>query len=887
MIKEENIWDLVSSRSYHSCLITTYSFDFYYFEKSVMRILRSKGIGNISLFIDDNIFQGILGKIGSSNSKVYSINPIKSTACFHPKVYMFFGEKQGLLIIGSGNLTSSGHGKNDEIWGAFHFDVSEPRHTQLFANSWSFFEKISRNIKGYSKEKIKWIKEYTPWIETLPSPVPSSFESLDNLTKVAFLNNNLETSIFQQLSLFVPFDKVIELTIIAPYYDSKGKIIELFLKLLPKAKINVLLDDENGILPSGLSSNIASKINFYHWRDCFIVKDGNKDFSRLHAKLFNFKLDDNSNLCLLGSANASVAAIGTESISATNEEVAILLNSKKQDYLKDLGIKINPKKSQKLSDFEMGLNESSQLEKSAPFKYNIEAIDKEGSVLNVFLDKNIGENITINIFNNWGEVIYDGKLINKGNYYYIKIPSNLFNPLYGCLIDSDTTQIISNKQIIQDIYVLSKTNPDPQKQILDILFSSIEQGDELLFSKLIDCISTNDFYSENVSFSKKTSTIKSDEEKKDVEIKGKILDYEHFKDVSYHSMQHQYSVLNSSSNRVADFLSSLSITKTREEVVSDELEDEEVDLEITNSQGREDQPELRLITKSAFNNEKLRIIKFFERYDIYLEEEVDKLIKKSNQNIDEEDKVTITDLSNFVIALYITIYYTDKKRQYFIDEETTYHDSIIKSFGFNNFDNLPVINAEIVGKFLLICTKGFKTYDSDYLNERLLKLKHEAFYHCIFCLGMAKWSGSKTIYKNLLLINSIHYLGDDINKRLYKNKYNEEMFMRKKLSSIENLSLVSDIKLEINTLLPKYLSFIGNLKLKVSERKTLLSTDLKLEAVIFTSRFGFCIIKEKSNERDKALLTLSRPGFPWNNYEEEYLLQEKRLYLRNIVFDGK
>lgn len=119
MPQKENIWDLVSGRSYHSCLITTYSFDFYYFEKSVMRILRSKGIGNISIFIDNNIFQGILGKIGSSNSRVYSISPINSNGCFHPKVYMFFGEKQGLFIIGSGNLTSSGHGKNDEIWGAY------------------------------------------------------------------------------------------------------------------------------------------------------------------------------------------------------------------------------------------------------------------------------------------------------------------------------------------------------------------------------------------------------------------------------------------------------------------------------------------------------------------------------------------------------------------------------------------------------------------------------------------------------------------------------------------------------------------------------------------------------------------------------------------------
>lgn len=882
MPQKENIWDLVSGRSYHSCLITTYSFDFYYFEKSVMRILRSKGIGNISVFIDNNIFQGILGKIGSSNSRVYSISPINSNGCFHPKVYMFFGEKQGLLIIGSGNLTSSGHGKNDEIWGAFHFDATDPKYTQFFSNSWSFFEKVSHNLKGFAKEKIRWIKEYSPWIETLPSPNPTNFETLDNSTKIAFLNNSSETSIFNQLSELVPFDKVKELTIIAPYFDSKGKIIELFSKLLPKAIINVLVDDKNGILPFGLETSIANQVNFYHWHDCFSNKDDDKDFSRLHAKLFNFSLNDNSQLCLLGSANASVAALGTENISAINEEASILLNSPDQDFLKDLGIKINTKKSQNLTDFEKGLDESAVFENSIAFKYNIEAIDKEGSVLNVYVDDNLEADVEIHIFNNWGEVIYSGKLIKKNNHYYSKIPLNLYNPMYGCLKDSKTAEIISNKQIVQDVYILAKTNPDPQKQILDVLFSSIEQGDELLFSKLIDCISTDDFNAENRSFSKKASAKKPDEEKEDIGIKGKVLNYEEFKDVSYHSIQHQYYVLNSSSNRVADFLSSLSSIKSREEIASAELDDEELDIEIDDTQGREDQPELKLVTKSAFNSEKSRILKFFERYNAHLENEVDKLIKKSNQNVDEEGNVSITELSNFVIALYIAIYYTDNKRQYTIGEET-HHETVIKSYGFEYYDNLPAINADLIGKFLLLCTRGFKTYDSDYLNERIEKLRREAFYHCIFCLAQANWSNSEFIYKNLLLINALHFLPKDSEQLLNLNQFTAEMNMRHKLSANENLNLISDIKTQIDNILPKYSSFVDNMKLCANERKTVLSKDLMNETVIFTSRFGFCMIKYKTTQDDGAILTLSRPGFPWIEKEEEYLLEEKRLYKRNIL----
>jgi len=770
-----------------------------------------------------------------------------------------------------------------EIWGAFHFDATDPKYTQLFSNSWSFFEKVSRNVKGFAKEKIRWIKEYTPWIETLPSPNPTSFETLDDSTQIAFLNNNSESNIFHQLTEFVPFNRVKELTIVAPYFDSKGKIIELFKKSLPKATINVLVDDKNGILPFGLDPKIAGQIIFYHWKDCFSNKDDDKDYSRLHAKLFNFSLNDNSQLCLLGSANASVAALGTENVSAINEEVSILLNSSTQDYLKDLGIKINPKKSQNLNDFEKGLDESAIFENSIAFKYNIEAIDKEGSVLNVYVDNSLKDDAEIDIFNNWGELIYSGKLIEKNNHYFIKIPPDLFNPMYGCLKDSKTDEIISNKQIIQDIYVLAKTNPDPQKQILDVLFSSIEQGDELLFSKLIDCISTDDFNAENKSFSNKVSSKKTDEEKDDIEIKGKVLNYDEFKDVSYDSLQHQYYVLNSSSNRVADFLSSLSSNKSKEEVASDELDDEELDLQVDDTQGREDQPELKSVSRSEFKSEKSRILRFFERYNDYLEREVDKLIKKSNQNVDEEGKVSITELSNFVIALYIAIYYTDNKRQYSIDEET-YHEVIIKPFGFDYYDNLPAINADLIGKFLLLCTRGFKTYDSDYLNERIDKLRREAFYHCIFCLAQAKWSNSELIYKNLLLINAIYFLPKDSEQLINLNDFTEEMNMRQKLSANENLNLISDIKTQIDHILPKYYSFVDNMKLCANERKTVLSKKLMTETVIFTSRFGFCMIKYKTTQDDGAILTLSRPGFPWIDKEEEYLLEEKRLYKRNIVF---
>ena len=881
-IHKQNIWELVSGKSYHSCLITTYSFDFYYFEKSVMRTLRSKGIGNISLFIDNNILQGILGKIGINSSRVYSINPIDSKGCFHPKVYMFFGAKQGLLIIGSGNLTSSGHGKNDEIWGAFHFDANEPKHTQLFANSWDFFQKTSENIKGFSKEKIKWIKEYSPWIGTLPTPNSSTLESIDESTKIAFLNNNTETSIFQQFSHLVPFITVTELTIVAPYFDTKGKIIELFYKSLPNAKINVLVDEKNGILPFGLDSEVAKNVRFYHWNDCFDNKCDNEKHSRLHAKIFHFTLADNSQFCLLGSANASVAALGTKSISATNEEVSILLNSTNKDYLKNLGIKINLKNQKKIQDFKQNQDDVSAQECFPLFKHHIEALDKEGNVLNIYADDNIETDTAICLFNNWGEELHKEKLAKLDNHYYIKIPSDLTNAMYGCLVNSETSEVLSNKQIIQDVHALARTNPDPKQQILDVFFSSIEQGDELLFSKLVDCISTNDFNAENKNISKQTTAQETTKTKQYSEIKGEVLEYDEFKNVSYSSMQHQYSVLNSSTNRVADFLTSLLIMKSNEDTASLEHDDEELDNNANDTQGREDhQTKRNSITISAFKSEKNRIVKFFNRYNDFLEKEVDTLLKKSNQNADKLEEITINELSNYVIALYIAIYYTDRKREYSVDEDTKY-ESIVKSFGFGSYESLPTISSDIIGRFSLLCTRGFKTYESDYLNERIDKLRKEAFYYSLFCISHAKWNKQTLKHKEPLLLNAMRFLPKSLDDLLVESSFLTELNYVDKLSSNENTNLIGEIKSQIDSILPKYSSFVDNMKLSPKDRKTVLSKSLMPETVIFTSRLGFCTVNSKISKDNGAELTLSRPGFEWDKSEEEYLI-EKRKYVKNII----
>src|SRR5690606_39756761 len=111
MIERCNFLDLLGadSRKYHSCVITSYSFDILYFEQIVLPRLRKAGILNVNIFVDAAMFQKQLqtyaGKEYVKVKRDYSITPVHLNGAFHPKMLLAVGKSKGLFAIGSGNIT--------------------------------------------------------------------------------------------------------------------------------------------------------------------------------------------------------------------------------------------------------------------------------------------------------------------------------------------------------------------------------------------------------------------------------------------------------------------------------------------------------------------------------------------------------------------------------------------------------------------------------------------------------------------------------------------------------------------------------------------------------------------------------------------------------------
>ena len=110
--------DFISSgRTWQRAYFTTYALSLTFFESYLLPQLRRAGCERVTVFVDSDGYQASLMELKSrAVGREYSLIPIKSArGVFHPKITYLWGVDADLLLVGSGNLTFGGHGKNIEV----------------------------------------------------------------------------------------------------------------------------------------------------------------------------------------------------------------------------------------------------------------------------------------------------------------------------------------------------------------------------------------------------------------------------------------------------------------------------------------------------------------------------------------------------------------------------------------------------------------------------------------------------------------------------------------------------------------------------------------------------------------------------------------------------
>ena len=103
------------------------------------------------------------------------------------------GSKHGLVIIGSGNLTSSGISTNDEVWGAFHINSLESPNAPLFAEIWGYLENFFTEAYDFNKQKLDWIYQRATWVNDLKGLRNNNYIKINDTINIAFVANTVKT----------------------------------------------------------------------------------------------------------------------------------------------------------------------------------------------------------------------------------------------------------------------------------------------------------------------------------------------------------------------------------------------------------------------------------------------------------------------------------------------------------------------------------------------------------------------------------------------------------------------------------------------------------------------------------------------------------------------
>ena len=870
IVTKESIFELLGgdNRRYHSCIATTFSFDFSFFEIHAIRAFKSAGIRNTLVLIDEgNLTELMENPTGYEFTRnlSYGIYPISAKGVFHPKLIFCAGKKEGFIAIGSGNLTNSGHGSNDELWSVFHYKLGGSETAPIFSQVWQYILTLNKHIKGNSKEKIFRLLQNAPWINELKSKNEYAILKQEKVRLLpVFENENKLKFINQKLDNV----EVETINILSPYFDKNGSIIQQLKKQYSKSRINVIVDIHHGLLPYKLDT---TGINFYDWSKVNETKEN--DLSRLHGKLISFEIKGGEEYILQGSSNATSAALGCDEKNSINQELNIWLHTtKKNTVLNRLGINLNDNariNSEDLKENENQIKSSSEYPQ-VHFPIKIKCAELEENILTLYTE--------LKDSSTFGRLLFidrDGQEVGTSEIIQLeeKITTTLNTDTAFICVWHDEERQISNKIIIQNSLYHHTSNPDKESEKYEAIMENIQQG---YFGQVGQLLGY-------VSFNRETSTDSQNElnysDKIIVKEKGEssktAASYEEFTSVSEQNLLKQKGLLNSPSVRIAEFLSAV---KKRQLIINEESESQEQVTDIDDYDGNEDEelPKTKKTkTIDACKTEQRAIQQFLNKHIKQLDQRTSQLLETSSRMEIEKLTYSIEDISNMLISLQLVKHYSALIFDFNIGEETK-KEVYLKLTGEKKYDNLKSIVNYSLGMFLLLMHGSTSNIEFESLKRKLSAFRKEVVDNLLFVLCNVSWQKREKIrdvtIANILLIRLLDVNIDnndilgDINKSLNdiakeeihrQDKSNNQPIFKSR-NFIDNLSKLESILNRVDVFAKQILN---NSKISV------FATNVNVGDWIYNGVFGISLIEEKLQGKfaNQQRIKIANLGFYNNN----------------------
>jgi len=459
------------SRKFHSCILSSFSFDYNFFDIQIRRQLQRIGIMNTIVLVDARQLDDGFAKFSQNTThllKDYTVIPVENKLCFHPKVMMFFGEENIAMHVGSGNLTSGGLGKNHEMFSTLICDSIESNLYSVINCGANYLLSFLKEKKGFVLKQIDWIKEHCDLLDITENYEDvTQVEQIDG-TNISYISNQAN-SIYNKLLELMPVNEINEIDIVSPYFDKGNDLTNSILNDFPKAVINVFL--QNGKVDFKFDTIESDRVNYYDWTSTEIGKKKFKSGEKYnHSKIFIFK-SSNRKYTYHGSANATNAAFGLGNIS--NNEAGLLIDSISHND----NIGLSPKEKIDTSIFISKVNIPSPNEsiRTKGRAVKILGADMYNGKLEVYLSKE-KENDIITCVDSLDNIIFQKHIESINEKYIIadldRAAITSINALY---IKRDEVKV-SNVYYPSKIDYLLKCNPSKENRKFQKFLFDMEAG---------------------------------------------------------------------------------------------------------------------------------------------------------------------------------------------------------------------------------------------------------------------------------------------------------------------------------------------------------------------------------------------------------------------------
>ncbi|HKM45202.1 MAG TPA: hypothetical protein VJY12_07065 [Dysgonamonadaceae bacterium] len=851
----------IPSGKFHSAIFTTYSINLYYLEQQVLPLLGSKGIHYVSILADGAMLSTQLenyGYLSQTRKRNYSVHGIQSSGAFHPKLIFLAGPDSILLLVGSGNLTSSGHGKNLEVWNPVYVSSLDDAKYGFVIQAWNYMKQLHADLGDSANSKLKSIEENCFLLSNKSDVEETATFDLDGQSQISFHANSKSNSLFTQVSEIVGDDEIENISIMCPFHNKEGKFIHELNKRYSPKQINVIIQENFGSLPFKMAA--SSNVRFFEWTEVLQEKQRQSYF---HAK--NIILEGkNKNYLISGSANASIAAFGSLSVPAKNQESCIIYQSAQVNYhdllsLETKGSAVN------LRDYEPeeeALPSEAYSQSTSAF---IKSAEKNFEIVNLIIRaKDKIDNASILLFDSKGIVQFQEIISWESGEHNQQISISSGVALMFAQVSIDGKEI-SNRQFITDINAFESTNPSPRNRSLNQIRKLIESGN---FStpKIIDYLNT--IYKQKET--KKGISKAGSQEERDDELPEEkddnilYLSYaeiqERAKQIDNQGKIHHY--IEYKGVRLWESIFSY-LKESREKELQAKIDEEETE-DINSSGGRSEKKEpkaKRAISKSSYDRLKDKVIKFLDSYHEIL----------SQKTTDpKSEQPSLIDLSMYLIMLEILLHLIGHKETIAEEDKEKHLLTIPFSKKVNSWSEYLI---QFIGMFTMWCAqqKGFKDVDSADYRLKLEHYQSMAFKTNLSALSICKLVNEDSDFMNLSQWYQLNFLNSNLvfNSSNHSHTDTEEFISFVPQNVLDNFGETT-IEDEISNNLTQ----LTSIKIKTN--------DFVVGDFYYHSELGFTFLDKVIQNPNNTFYKLFTPGFEWdeeiNNFwnGQVFSIKEKR-----------